>query len=217
MGVPRPLFWGHEGWLPWEGAVRQEAESRLRTCLLRDGEHRWRGSGRGSPLHLLLKRPHLKQLLSGGLQGSQESRTRRPSASLPGHSQWTRIREKEPFCLPGWDCGFALAGRQLSTGPCPSPSSLHEQLELSSEGRRHFLCPPQFPNILGKPREGKAARTGRARRAPRHTELHVRGTEDRAPRESAYRLMGQMGGGGRGLLSKPVSLLLECPPGPHGP
>lgn len=32
-------------------------------------------------------------------------------------------------------------------------------------------------------------------------ELHVRGTEDGAPRESAYRLMGQMGGGGRGAGS----------------
>lgn len=160
MGVPRPLFWCHEGWLPWEGAVRQEVESRLRTCLLRDGEHRWRGSGLGSPLHLLLKRPHLKQLLSGGLPGSKESRTRRPSASLPGHSQWTRIREKEPFCLPGWDCGFALAGRQLSTGPCPSPSSLPEQLELSSEGRRHFLCPPNFPTFLASRERGRQQAQG---------------------------------------------------------
>ena len=33
-----------------------------------------------------------------------------------------------------------MAGGQLSAGP-PLPQLLHLQLELSSEGRRHFLCP----------------------------------------------------------------------------
>lgn len=170
-----------------------EVDSRQWTRLLNDCEHRWLGSAVGSPPTLLLKRPHLKPLISlKRTTGKQESRTFGPSVSLPGHSQWTRIREKEPFCLPGWDCGFALAGGQLSTGPCPSPSSLHLQLELSSEGRRHFLCPPpQFPNILGKSREEKAARTGRRPGVPPRAQNYKwGGVEDRAPRESARRLMG---------------------------
>lgn len=49
-------------------------------------------------------------------------------------------RKSLSVCRAG-ACGFALAGGQLSAGPHPSPSSLRLQLELSSEGRRHFLCP----------------------------------------------------------------------------
>lgn len=75
-------------------------------------------------------------------------------------------------------CGFALAGGQLSTGLRPSPSSLHLQLELSLEGRRHFLCPPppNFPTFLAslqkrqqEPRRGLGA--GRQPPPPRpHTQ-----------------------------------------------
>lgn len=52
-----------------------------------------------------------------------------------------KLGRKSPSVCRAGVCGFALAGGQLSASPHPSPSSLRLQLELSSEGRRHFLCP----------------------------------------------------------------------------